>query len=133
VAATTAVLGTVPAERSGMAASAVNTSRELGAVAGVAVLGSIVNGQLTTDLLHRLASIPGLPADLRNEVILAVTTGQVSSQSSNLPKTGPIAKIVNEIIGAAEASFGQGLDLVLLTAGSLMLAAGVIGLVLIHQ
>ncbi len=133
VAATTAVLGAVPAERSGMAASAINTSRELGAVAGVAVLGSIVNGQLTTNLLHRLASIPGLPPALRNEVILAVTTGQVSGQSSNLPKTGPIAKIVNQVIDAAEASFGQGLNFVLLTAGALMLAAGLIGLVLIRR
>ena len=40
---TSAALSTVPAERSGMAASATNTSRELGAVFGVAVLGAVLN------------------------------------------------------------------------------------------
>src|SRR3984885_11628393 len=44
---TSAALGSVPAKHSGMAASTTNTFRELGAVVGVAVLGSIVNGQLT--------------------------------------------------------------------------------------
>ncbi|MBO0819223.1 MAG: MFS transporter, partial [Nocardiopsaceae bacterium] len=39
---TTAVLAAVPPERSGMAASAVNTCREIGAVTGVSVLGAIV-------------------------------------------------------------------------------------------
>ena len=43
-------LSSLPAANSGMASSAVNTSRELGAVAGVAILGSIVNGQLTVNL-----------------------------------------------------------------------------------
>ena len=43
---TSSVLGAVPPERSGMAASAANTSREIGAVAGVAVLGALVNAQL---------------------------------------------------------------------------------------
>ncbi len=47
---TSSALTSVPAEHSGMAASTNNTSRELGAVAGVAILGSIVNGQLTVNL-----------------------------------------------------------------------------------
>ena len=49
---TSASLGSVPAKHSGMAASATNTFRELGAVVGVAVLGSIVNGQLTVNLVQ---------------------------------------------------------------------------------
>ena len=47
---TSSALASIPAEHSGMAASTTNTSRELGAVAGVAILGSIVNGQLTVYL-----------------------------------------------------------------------------------
>src|SRR5690348_15923263 len=39
---TSSVLGAVPAERSGMAASATNTSREFGAVTGIAILGAVV-------------------------------------------------------------------------------------------
>src|SRR5579875_3025404 len=41
---TAAVLASVPAARSGMAASATNTARQVGSVIGVAALGAIVNG-----------------------------------------------------------------------------------------
>ena len=130
VGATQAVLTAVPAERSGMAASAVNTSRELGAVAGVTILGAIVNAQLTTNLLHKLKSIPGLPPQFRNEVIVAVTTGSANTGASSLPKTGPIAKIVNEVIGAAQSSFSSGLDTVLILSASLMVASGALAMLL---
>lgn len=131
VGATAVVLSTVPGERSGMAASAVNTARELGAVTGVTVLGAIINGQLTTNLLHRLAQIPALPASLRNEVVIAITTG--AANTSALPKTGPIAKIVNEVIGAAESSFSSGLDAVMALAGALMILSGVLALILVKR
>ncbi|HWB23546.1 MAG TPA: MFS transporter, partial [Gaiellaceae bacterium] len=50
VAVTAAVLAIVPQERSGMAASTLNTSREFGGVLAVAILGAVVNGQLVGDL-----------------------------------------------------------------------------------
>jgi MFS family permease len=131
VAATTSVLGVVPAQRSGMAASAVNTSRELGAVTGVTVLGAIINGQLTTSLIHRLDQIPGLPAALRDQVVIAVTTG--AANTSGLPKTGTVADIVKEVTAAAETSFAQGLDAVLLVAGTLMLLAGLLSITLVGR
>jgi EmrB/QacA subfamily drug resistance transporter len=125
VAATAAVLGAVPTSRSGMAASAVNTSRELGAVVGVSVLGAIINAQLTTNLEHRLERIPGLPASLRATVIVAITTGQTNP--GNVPPS--LQKIVDEVLSAAEASFSSGLDMVLILAGALMLASGLLALV----
>ena len=57
---TSAALGSVPPEHSGMASSTTNTFRELGAVVGVAVLGSIVYAQLTVQLVRRLTAI-GIP------------------------------------------------------------------------
>ncbi|GAB2487414.1 MFS transporter [Jatrophihabitans fulvus] len=45
---TSAVLTHVPARDSGMAASATNTARQLGAVVGVAALGAVVNHYLTS-------------------------------------------------------------------------------------
>jgi MFS family permease len=126
VAVTSSVLGAVPAARSGMAASAVNTSRELGAVAGVAVLGSIVNGLLVTNLNRALTHIQGLPASYRSTVITAVTTGSANTSASTLPKTGPIARIVNEVLAAADSSFSNALSVVLILAGvMLLLSAGV--------
>jgi EmrB/QacA subfamily drug resistance transporter len=126
VAVTSSVLGAVPAARSGMAASVVNTSRELGAVAGVAVLGSIVNGLLVSNLNSRLTQIKGLPPSLRSTVITAVTTGTANTSASTLPKTGPIARIVNEVLAAANSSFSDALNVVLILAGvMLLLSAGV--------
>ena len=49
---TSTPLTVVPPDRSGMAASATNTSREMGAVFGVAILGAIVNAKLTGQLEH---------------------------------------------------------------------------------
>jgi EmrB/QacA subfamily drug resistance transporter len=133
VAATTSVLGVVPAERSGMAASAVNTSRELGAVAGVAVLGSIVNGLLVTNLRHQLTQIPDLPKALRAEVVTAVTTGSVNTSASQLPKTGPIAHIVNEVLAAANSAFSDALNVVLILAGVMMLLSAIVALPLVRR
>jgi EmrB/QacA subfamily drug resistance transporter len=121
---TAIVLRVVPAEHSGMAASATNTSRELGAVAGVAVLGSVVNAQLTTNLTSRLAAI-GIPEQFRSIVITAVTTGTVSEEAAAVPKHGAVAAIVHKVITAAYGAFHTGLDLSLVVAGCLMLAAAI--------
>ena len=126
VAVTVSVLGVVPAERSGMSASSVNTSRELGAVAGVAVLGAILNGQITSTLAHHLAHIPGLTPAARDQVIVAVTTG-------NLPTKGPLVKVVDQVIPDVSSAFTNGLDFVLSTAAALMLASAVAAALLVRR
>lgn len=126
VAVTAAVLGAVPAERSGMAASSVNTSREMGAVAGVAVLGAILYGQITGHLLHRLDQIPGLTHTVRDQVVVAITTG-------NLPTSGPLVRIVDAVLPGVANAFTQGLNFVLLSAATLMLASAVFAGVLVRR
>ena len=71
---TSSVLQAVPGERSGMAASATNTSREVGAVVGVVVLGALVSAQLRAGLLSRMARLH-VPGALRTFIIGAVETG----------------------------------------------------------
>ena len=125
---TSSALTSVPAEHSGMAASTNNTSRELGAVAGVAILGSIVNGQLTVNLTARLVAI-GIPESFRSQVIAAVTTGSLGSQAAST-KVGKgnasIQEIINKVVSAAYGAFGHGLDLSLLAAGTLLTASAVV-------
>ncbi len=127
VAINAAALSAVPPERSGMAASTVNTCRELGALVGVSVLGAIVNGQLTTGLVHRLQAI-GIPKAFQNQVIVGVTTGQVGGgQAQSYEKTSPgLTKIINEVIGQAYGAFGDGLHLVLTVAGIVLLASALL-------
>ncbi len=71
---TSSVLAAVPGERSGMAASATNTSREVGAVAGVVVLGALVDAELKSGLIARMTQLH-LPATLQTAVVQVVETG----------------------------------------------------------
>jgi EmrB/QacA subfamily drug resistance transporter len=120
-------LSSLPASNSGMASSAVNTSRELGAVAGVAILGSIVNGQLTVNLTQRLIVL-GIPKSFRQLIITAVTTGQTQNEEAGLnPATKKaFAATIKKVINAAYGALTHGLDIALIASASLLLvAAGV--------
>jgi EmrB/QacA subfamily drug resistance transporter len=129
---TSTALSAIPAAHSGMAASATNTSRELGAVAGVAILGSLVNGQLISSLIRQLDMI-GIPKSFQNTVITAVTTGTFSSQSRQFKGTPAITKIVHEVTQAAYVAFGHGLDAALSAAASMMLLCAVVAAVTMRR
>jgi hypothetical protein len=129
---TSAALGSVPAEHSGMAASTTNTFRELGAVVGVATLGSIVNGQLTVNLVQRLTAI-GIPKAYQSLVVSAVTTGVYQGEAKTATAQNPsIAKIVNEVVSAAYAAFGRGLNISLNIAGGLLLASSILAMTTVY-
>ena len=123
---TSVALSVVPPEHSGMAASATTTSREVGSVVGVAVLGSLFNGRLTVDLTQRLTHL-GVPAPFRSIVITAVETGQVPSGGKGAAGAeqayGPI---VGKVIDAAYGAFHTGLSVSLIVAGGVILASGIV-------
>jgi hypothetical protein len=115
-----------------MAASTTNTFRELGAVVGVAVLGSIVDGQLTVNLLRRLTAI-GIPKSYQSLVVTAVTTGAEGGEAKSAEAKSPgITHIVNEVTSAAYGAFRHGLNLSLNIAGILLLASSVLALTTVY-
>jgi len=128
VAVTAAVLAIVPPERSGMAASTVNTSRQLGGVLAVAVLGSVVNAQILDRLGPQLTKL-GVPSLFQSLVIGAVTHGGLPANAKEAAAANPIAGahpgLVSEVLKAATADFGHGLHIVLAIA-AVMLGAGAI-------
>jgi EmrB/QacA subfamily drug resistance transporter len=126
---TSSVLTAVPPERSGMAASATNTSREIGAVIGVAVLGSLVNGRLHADLTARLTALH-IPAAFQAIVIEGVETGAEPSNgnTSSQAPTGE-AKVVQEVIHAAYSAFQSGLHVALYLSAGLMTAVAILALI----
>ena len=121
---TAAVLTLVPSEQSGMAASTVNTSRELGGVFGVAVLGAVVNAQLTSGLTEKLVKL-GIPSQFREIVVRIVTTGG-STNPSDYPLAKGNLKVVAKVLVAAEGSAGHGVHLALRIAGAIVLTAAVV-------
>jgi EmrB/QacA subfamily drug resistance transporter len=134
VALTEAVLWIVPGERSGMAASTVNTSRQLGGVFAVAVLGAIVDAQLTGNLLARLRQL-GIPPNFQAIVIEAVTHGTVPSSASSVHNPAAVGHeaLVAKVIQAAVDAFGAGLHLSLLVAGAMLFSAAALSLLAVHR
>lgn len=132
---TNAVLNAVPPERSGMAASAVNTSREIGAVAGVSVLGALVFSQLNSSLSSHLAALD-VPQDQKAAImafkpliIQFIETGQANI-SGGYSQYGPI---VDKVIGAAYAAFGDGLHAAFYLSAALVIAAGLLAAALLRE
>jgi EmrB/QacA subfamily drug resistance transporter len=115
---TSAVLGTMPASMSGMAASATNTARQIGAVVGVAALGALVNAHLTSDLSDRLARL-GVGGKARDLVINAVESGGGGSGFDIAHPPAIFAPIVDQ----ATAAFRTGLHQALLASALLMFVA----------
>jgi EmrB/QacA subfamily drug resistance transporter len=133
---TSAALSAVPARRSGMAASAANTSREIGAVTGVAILGALVDSQLQSSLTGRLKHL-GIPPTFQSIVIHAIDTGAVPS-SGNASGAGGAegaghASLVQQVIDAAYSAFYTGLRDALVLSAILVLAAGLVTLVLLRR
>ena len=124
---TSSVLNVVPPERSGMAASTVNTFRELGGVFGVAILGAIVNSQLTNKLSLQLKALHVQP-NFQSFVIYAITHGGNTpvgvSVSPALIAEHP--QLVSQVTNAAFGAFGSGLTIALNIAGTMLISAGVV-------
>jgi EmrB/QacA subfamily drug resistance transporter len=105
-----AALAAVPSERSGMAAGAVNTMRQVGFALGIAALGAVAQGAIGAKLGD--AGVPR-SADVAEKVV----GGQAPSLSA-AAGGGRAA-----LDAAIHAAFASGLDAALVAAG----AAGLIG------
>ena len=116
VAVTAAVLSIVPAERSGMAASTINTSRQLGGVLAVAILGAVVNHRLVGELSSKLGDL-GVPSIFRSLVLNAVTHGGLPANAQAAEASNPIAAshpgLLAKVLTAAQTAFGHGLHVAL--------------------
>ncbi len=121
---TSAVLSGVPAEHSGMAAAATNTMRQVGAVVGVAALGSLVNSFLNADLISRLNELK-VPLNFQSIVIDAIETGSVPS-GGDQAASAAYGPIVNQVINATYAAFHRGLEVALLVSGIMILLAAIL-------
>jgi EmrB/QacA subfamily drug resistance transporter len=132
---TSAALTVVPPQRSGMAASATNTARELGAVIGVAVLGAVVDSKLTGELASRLRALH-IPPNFISVIINLVTStgsGTNAAKQAERSKTVHTRHLATQVIHAAYAAFGSGLHLCFDIAGALLLVGGVVAAVTIRR
>ncbi|HLI39722.1 MAG TPA: MFS transporter [Streptosporangiaceae bacterium] len=121
---TSSVLSAVPPARSGMAASATNTSREIGAVTGVVILGSLMFSRLQVSLIAHMNQLH-IPAVIQHFAINAIETGNFVIPPGLPPS---IKQLIQELTNVAYAAFGNGLHAVLYLAAALALAAALLAL-----
>jgi MFS family permease len=119
---TAAVLGYVPAAHSGMAASATNTARQLGAVVGVAALGALVNAHITDDYSATLAQ-NGITGAGKDFLIRMLETGGSDAAGVDIAHPSPLIK---PLVDAATGAFRNGLHAALLVSAVLILVAAIV-------
>jgi hypothetical protein len=124
--ASTAV-GVVPPQQAGMASGINSTFRQVGIATGIALLGTLFSNKVKTDVLARVASVPGL-SHQGQRIATAVQSGEVGQVIAKLPPQARQA--VGEI---TRASFTAGLNLILLVAAIIALVSGVVALVSIRS
>jgi EmrB/QacA subfamily drug resistance transporter len=126
---TAAVLDAVPPERSGMAASTANTSREIGAVAGTSILGALVFSQLSStlnshiDALHVSAANKSAIMAFKPLIIQVIETGQIDKYLKAYSSQGGL---ISEVEGAAYAAFGDGLHAAFYLSAALVIIGGLL-------
>jgi len=126
---TAAVLDAVPPERSGMAASAANTSREIGAVAGASILGALVFSRLSATLNSHIAALSVPASDkatilaLKPLIIQVIETGQVNVYLNKYASQGGL---ITQVEGAAYSAFGDGLHAAFYLSAALVILAGLL-------
>jgi EmrB/QacA subfamily drug resistance transporter len=117
---TAAVMNSVGPARAGLGSAMTNTSREIGGVFGIALLGTLLTTKMRTALSASLASI-ALPASQKAEIIAGAGRGFDPSALAGLPPAQAEA-----VRGAYGLSFLSGFHLALLIGGLVVLAAAII-------
>lgn len=122
-ASTAAAVNSVSPLQAGMASATVNLFRQLGAMLGPAVLGTIATSRFPTLLADDLAS-QGLPADAATSIATAVSHGQ--APSTDHATLGLLDHAVPE-------AFATAVHGALLTGGIVLLAVAVLAALFIRQ
>ncbi|MFJ5264934.1 MFS transporter [Streptomyces sp. NPDC088387] len=121
---TAAAVSSVPPLQAGMAASAVNMSRQLGNVMGPSVLGTILTSHFSNNLHDRLVDAD-LPSRTADQIVAGAAHG---GGGSSLP--APVARIVADAVPRA---FTDAMHLSLLIGAIALLAMGVVAALVVRQ
>jgi EmrB/QacA subfamily drug resistance transporter len=117
---TAAVMNAVGPQRAGLGSATTNTSREVGGVFGIALLGTLLTTKLKTSIAPAIAGL-GLTAAQKASVIAAAGHGNPQEVISTLPKD-----LQGPVFHAFGSAFLDGFHLALLVAAGVLYAAAVI-------
>jgi EmrB/QacA subfamily drug resistance transporter len=119
---TAAVMNAVGAERAGLGSAMTNTSREVGGVFGIALLGTILFTRLKTALGPSLVNL-GLSAQQKTMITVSAGHGTLDPTSSALGLSPAQQAAVGRAFGDA---FMSGFRIALIVAGCVVLLAAIV-------
>jgi EmrB/QacA subfamily drug resistance transporter len=120
---TAAVMGAVGPQRAGLGSAMTNTSREVGGVLGIALLGTVLFDRLGSVLVPKLAGL-GLERAQASAIAQAASHGFVSPRE--LAALGLSAEQTRGFGVAFREAYMSGFHLALLIAGLILLTAAVV-------
>jgi EmrB/QacA subfamily drug resistance transporter len=120
---TAAVMGSVGPQRAGLGSAMTNTSREVGGVLGIALLGTVLFDRLGSVLVPKLTAL-GLQASQASALAEAASHGFV--QRSELAALGLSPEQAQGFATAFREAYMSGFHLAVLIAGVVLLTAAVI-------
>ena len=120
---TAAGLSTIPQHRAGLGSAVLNTSRQIGNVFGIALLGALVEQQFINNLFSKLSNV-GIPGSISQK--MAATIANAGAEGGQVQFSGslPVAShVLHQVINQA---FTDSLHISFLTTGTLLLFTGVV-------
>jgi predicted MFS family arabinose efflux permease len=127
---TTAIMGTVPAARAGMASATSNTMRQVGSVFGIAVLGNLVTRRFIDQMSAAVRALH-LPGPISNAIMTMAKEGR-GAAPARMPPGIDAAAIQHTVGSAFAAGFTSGLHLALWVSGIMLLVGAPIALATIR-
>jgi hypothetical protein len=125
---TAAVMASVPVQRAGVASAATNTSRELGGVFGIALLGAVVTSAFKRSFLAKLLAF-GVPSATAHAIVeRAGTSGAASGATSQVP-----ANVPPQAIEAIKESFSHSMHVGLLVAVGFAVLASIVSVTFVRS
>jgi EmrB/QacA subfamily drug resistance transporter len=122
----TAAIGVVPPQRSGMASGINNTFRQVGIATGIAVLGSLFESRISSDLAPKLAGTAG--AGQASQIGRAVAAGGAQQVLHAVP-----AAHRAQATAAIHVAFTNAMNEILLVAGVIALTGAVLATALVRS
>jgi EmrB/QacA subfamily drug resistance transporter len=120
---TAAVMGAVGPQRAGLGSAMTNTSREVGGVLGIALLGTVLFDRLGSVLVPKLAGL-GLERAQASAIAQAASHGFVSPRE--LAALGLSPEQTKGFVAAFREAYMSGFHLALLIAGLVLLTSAVV-------
>jgi EmrB/QacA subfamily drug resistance transporter len=82
---TSAVMATAPKERVGNASGVLSTTRQVGSLMGIAILGAVLQNRVTAAITEGVQTVSQIPPALKERIVSAASSG---SMQLSIPETG---------------------------------------------